>query len=202
MLSPSFQIWAPCINTMEGRGLPKACWPQVGHVRDKAADAADNPQPSGTYSTIYFPSHDVAVEGGLELGSESGSSLIGRTDPGQRADPTQSAGAPWQGGAGQRCPGSLSCHPENHATPIHSPLGIARQLVGRESLSCHAERRERWRDRARLHTRQQMSLSPNGTWHFWSHSLCPFPLNSAAALLFLVKRKSLNIMYFSLSFKS
>lgn len=89
---------------------------------------------------------------GWELGSESGSSLIGRTDPGQRADPTQSAGGTMAGrGRGQRCPGSLSCHLEmTDVTPIHSPLGIARQLVvGRESLSCHAERRERWRDRAR-----------------------------------------------------
>jgi len=82
---------------------------------------------------------------GWELGSESGSSLIGRTDPGQRADPTQSSGGTMaERGHGQRCSGSLSCHLEmTDVTPIHSPLGTARQLaVGRESLSYHAEMRE------------------------------------------------------------
>lgn len=64
MLSPSFQIWAPCINIKEGRGFAQGMLtPCIS--QDKAADAAGQSPTSGTYSTIYFPSHDVAAEGGL-----------------------------------------------------------------------------------------------------------------------------------------
>lgn len=65
-----------------------------------------------------------------------------------------------------------------------------------ESLSYHAE------TEPGLHVREQVSLSPNGTQHPLITQPVSFPLYSAVALLFLVKRKSLNIMYFSLSFKS
>lgn len=57
MLSTSFQIWAPCINIMEGRGLAQGMLtPCISH--GEPADAAEGQSPtSGT--------HDVVIEGGL-----------------------------------------------------------------------------------------------------------------------------------------
>lgn len=66
-------------------------------VRTRLLTLQDNPPASGTYSTIYFPSHDVAVEGGLgSLALNQGHPDGGLTQD-RGADPTQSAGGTMAG---------------------------------------------------------------------------------------------------------
>lgn len=177
MLSPSFQIWAPCINIKEGRGFAQGMLtPCIS--QDKAADAAGQSPTSGTYSTIYFPSHDVAAEGGL------GAWLWIRVIP-DREDWPRTEGRPhpecWghHGREGawpevprlfELPPGNDWRHPHSQSTGHSPPAGSGQR---KSILPCREEgEMERQSQDYTLESRCLWVQTGPDT--LWSHSLCPF----------------------------
>ena len=170
MLSTSFQIWAPCINIMEGRGLAQGMLtPCISH--GEPADAAEGQSPtSGT--------HDVVIEGGL------GAWPWIRVIPDQEDWP-RTEGSPHPECCGhhgregawpevpwlfKRPPGNDWCHPHSQSTG-HSPLAGSGQR--KSILPCRGEGEIERQS-------QDYTLESGCLWAhmgpdtLWSYSLCPF----------------------------
>lgn len=198
MLSPSFQIWAPCINIMEGKGLAQGMLTPCTSQNDPA-DAAEGQSPtSGTYSTtIYFPSHDVATEGGLEAwlwirvipDQEDWSRTEGRPHPELWEHHGREGAWPEVPWLFELPPVNDWCHPHSQSTG-HSPPAGSRQrksilpcrdegartilpcsLVGLSYQKVYPTMQRQSQDYTLESRCLWAQMGPNT---LWSHSLCPF----------------------------